>query len=85
MPSMLQSSQQNSLAAALVYATRRTLFARPSAISLTAKALPTVVLPQPGGPITPAIFLVLARQFSTLSCSESKEILILVTIVLWWR
>src|SRR5215469_4833005 len=75
---MLQSSQQNPLAAAFVYATSRTLLARPSAIILTAKALPTVVLPQPGGPTTPAMSLLLARQFNTLSCSESREISILI-------
>jgi hypothetical protein len=46
---------------------------------VTAKALPTVVLPQPGGPTTAAISLVLARQPKTLSCSVSKPTAILIT------
>src|ERR687885_167321 len=84
-PSILHSSQQNSLAAALVYATSKTLLDRASAIILIANPLPRVVFPQPGGPTTAAISLLDARQFNTLNCSESRERLIAITtkIVGW--
>jgi hypothetical protein len=41
---------------------------------VTAKALPTVVLPHPGGPTTAAISLVLAHQLKTqLLCIKTED------------